>query len=116
VRAIWKGRESRRLSGMVANLLYTSNWHLRCWAICHVLTCHCELQEPGNDMDDEGGSVKIFVQFEDAEMAQRAQQALNGRWFGGRMVCFSSRYRKELKHFSRVSIYPESAYTPHSEC
>jgi hypothetical protein len=80
------------------------------------LTCHCELQEPGNDMDDEGGSVKIFVQFEDAEMAQRAQQALNGRWFGGRMVCFSSRYQKELKQFQPVSIYPESVYTLRNEC
>lgn len=30
--------------------------------------------------------VKIFVQFEDNEGAQKAQEALNGRWFGGRSV------------------------------
>ncbi|KAI7857720.1 hypothetical protein BDC45DRAFT_20398 [Circinella umbellata] len=45
----------------------------------------CEVrQQPGWQPGD--GAVKIFVQFETFDVADKARQVLDGRWFGGRKL------------------------------
>lgn len=43
-------------------------------------------QERQSEEDDAEVLVKIFVEFKDPEAAKRAKSALNGRFFGGRIV------------------------------
>ena len=61
---------------------------IRTHALKQAYTPKPHAQERG--YDDEGGVVKIFVQFEGADEAQKAQKALDGRWFGGKKVCVSA--------------------------
>ena len=43
-------------------------------------------QEKQGEEDDAEVIVKIFVEFEKSEHAEAAKNALNGRWFGGRVI------------------------------
>ncbi|KAJ1964609.1 hypothetical protein GGI12_001314 [Dipsacomyces acuminosporus] len=72
--------------------------------VVHIATDQ-ELQQSSNE---EGGGVKIFVQYAESESAAKAVELFDGRWFGGRKVSASlydpDTYRVETSSDTMVYI------------